>query len=94
MGGARAWTTERAGLLTIAGNPNGMSQECSGCGQVVPKKLHERWHDCPYCGLSLSRDHNLARGIKSRAVGHPVLKAQETPAAIAGIPVREAWRKP
>ncbi len=85
---------ERAGLLTMAVNPNGTSQECSGCGQVVPKKLHERWHDCPYCRLSLSRDHNSARVIKYRAVGHPVLKAQETPDAIAGVTVREAWRKP
>ncbi len=81
---------ERAGLLTMAVNPNGASQECSGCGQVVPKKLHERWHDCPYCGLRLSRDHNSARVIKSRAVGHPVLKARETSYAVAGVTEKPA----
>ncbi|MFS8834723.1 transposase [Synechococcus sp. WC101] len=81
---------ERAGLLTIAVNPNGTSQECSGCGQVVPKKLHERWHDCPYCGLRLSRDHNSARVIKSRAVGHPVLKARKTSYAVAGVTEKPA----
>ncbi|MEB3178829.1 MAG: transposase, partial [Nostocaceae cyanobacterium] len=35
-----------AGLLVIAVNPNGTSQDCSTCGTKVPKKLHERWHSC------------------------------------------------
>jgi len=75
----------RAGLLTIAVNPKGTSQECSGCGRVAPKGLDERWHYCPHCKLSLPRDHNSAILIKYRAVGHPVLKAQETPDAVAGV---------
>ncbi len=64
---------ERAGLLTIAVNPNGTSQECSGCGRVVPKELYERWHHCFHCGLRLPRDQNSALVAKYRAVGHPVL---------------------
>ncbi len=75
----------RAGLMTIAVNPKGTTQECSGCGRVVPKELHERWHHCFHCGLSLPRDWNSARVVKYRAVGHPVLKAQETPDALAGV---------
>ena len=67
---------ENAGLLVIAVNPSGTSQDCSSCGVKVPKKLHERWHDCPNCGCSLDRDHNAAINIKNRAVGHPVLKAK------------------
>ncbi|WP_414512432.1 zinc ribbon domain-containing protein [Synechococcus sp. F70.1] len=74
---------ERAGLLTIAVNPNGTSQECSGCGRKVPKSLSERWHSCPHCGLELPRERttsrlreqNSALLIKDRAVGHPVLFA-------------------
>ncbi|MHC5675773.1 RNA-guided endonuclease InsQ/TnpB family protein [Nostoc sp.] len=66
---------ENAGLLVIAVNPSGTSQDCSSCGVKVPKKLHERWHSC-LCGCSLDRDHNAAIVIKNRAVGHPVLKAQ------------------
>ncbi|WP_240531009.1 transposase [Synechococcus sp. 65AY6A5] len=85
---------ERAGLLTIAGDPRGSSQECSGCGRDVPKKLHERWHDCPHCGLRIGRDHSSARVIKSRAVGRPVLQAQEMSCYRAGVTVGEAWRKP
>jgi putative transposase len=76
---------ERAGLLTIAVNPNGTSQDCSNCGHKVKKQLSERWHSCPNCGCSLDRDHNAAINIKHRAVGHSVLKAQATPDAIAGV---------
>ena len=35
---------KRAGAEVVAVNPRGTSQECSGCGVVVPKKLAERWH--------------------------------------------------
>jgi putative transposase len=83
---------ERAGLMTMAVNPDGTSQECSGCGRKVPKGLSERWHACPYCGLQLPRDLNSARLIKYRAVGHPVLKAQEM--SFTGVTVSQAWRKP
>jgi len=65
-----------AGLLVIPVSAHNTSQDCSSCGEKVPKKLHIRWHDCPYCGCSLDRDHNAAINIKSRAEGHPVLKAQ------------------
>lgn len=67
---------ENAGLLVIAVNPSGTSQDCSSCGVKVPKKLHERWHDCPNCKCSLDRDHNAAVNILNRADGHAVLKAQ------------------
>lgn len=76
---------ERAGLLAIAVNPNGTSQDCSNCGAKVPKKIQDRWHYCHNCGCSLDRDHNAAINIKYRAVGHSVLKAQATPDAIAGV---------
>lgn len=62
----------RAGGMTIAVNPSGTTQECSGCDGIVPKTLAERWHSCPHCGLELDRDENSARIVKQRAVGHPV----------------------
>ena len=67
---------ENAGLCVISVKASGTSQDCSNCGVKVPKKLHERWHDCPNCGCSLDRDHNAAINIKNRAVGHSVLKAK------------------
>lgn len=76
---------ENAGLLVISVKASGTSQDCSNCGVKVPKKLHERWHDCPNCGCSLDRDHNAAINIKNRAVGHSALKAQLTSEAIAGV---------
>ena len=66
---------ERAGLRTIAVNPNGTSQDCSGCGVKVKEELSDRWHSCPNCGSYLNRDHNAAINIKHRAVGHSVLNS-------------------
>ncbi|AFY67756.1 transposase [Geitlerinema sp. PCC 7407] len=76
---------ERAGLLTIAVNPSGTSQNCSGCGVKVPKILQDRIHTCPECGLTIDRDHNVAINIKYLAVGHSVNKAQETPDGLPGV---------
>ena len=65
-----------AGKLVIPVSAHNTSQDCSSCGEEVPKKLHIRTPDCPYCGCSLDRDHNAAINIRNRAEGHPVLKAQ------------------
>lgn len=46
--------------------PNGTSQICSQCGQIVKKPLAVRIHNCPHCGLSLDRDINAARNILAR----------------------------
>ncbi len=81
---------ERAGLLAIAVNPNGTSQNCSGCGTKVPKELKDRIHACPECGLTLDRDHNAAINIKYLAVGHSVNKAQATSYAMAGVTEKPA----
>ena len=76
---------ENAGLLVVPVSAHNTSQDCSSCGEKVPKKLHIRWHNCPHCGCSLDRDHNAAINIKKRAVGHPVLKAQLMSDGIPGV---------
>jgi len=64
--------------------PQHTSQKCSGCNEVVPKKLSVRIHDCPHCGLVIDRDHNAAINIKKAAValrgGAVVTNTPETPA--------------
>ncbi|MGD1804620.1 RNA-guided endonuclease InsQ/TnpB family protein [Dapis sp. BLCC M126] len=67
---------ENAGQKTIAVNPKNTSQDCSNCGQKVPKELSQRIHSCPHCGTVIGRDLNAAINIKNRAVGHSVLKAR------------------
>jgi putative transposase len=57
-----------AGRTTVFVNPRGTTQDCSGCGTVVPKDLSVRWHSCPSCGLSLGRDHNAALNILARGL--------------------------
>lgn len=81
---------EKAGLMVIAVNPNGTSQNCSGCGTKVPKTLSDRLHVCHECGLTLDRDHNAAINIKYLAVGHSVNKAQATPDGIPGVTEKPA----
>ncbi|NEO55690.1 MAG: IS200/IS605 family element transposase accessory protein TnpB [Okeania sp. SIO3B5] len=67
---------ENAGQKTIAVNPKNTSQDCSNCGEKVPKELNIRTHSCPHCGIVIDRDLNAAINIKNRAVGHSVLKAR------------------
>ena len=54
-----------AGRVLIKVDPRGTSQRCSGCGELVPKKLSERIHCCQNCGLILDRDENAARNIQT-----------------------------
>lgn len=74
---------ESAGRQIVRVNPNGTTQRCSGCQTVVPKTLSQRWHDCPACGLSLSRDENAAREILRLGLS---LGAQTWPVAASVAP--------
>jgi putative transposase len=49
-----------AGKQVVAVAPAFTSQDCSGCGERVPKSLSVRTHVCPNCGLVLDRDENAA----------------------------------
>jgi putative transposase len=71
------YKAENAGVWAVPVNPRGTSQVCSGCGQNVPKKLWQRTHSCPHCGLILGRDHNAGRNILAlgmSAAGLPALQ--------------------
>jgi putative transposase len=52
-----------AGKRVVAIPPHYTSQDCSGCGERVPKSLSVRTHVCPHCGLVLDRDENAAGNI-------------------------------
>jgi len=58
-----AYKVERRGGRIIVVNPNGTSQKCSSCGNVVKKDLSVRVHRCSRCGLVIDRDHNAALNI-------------------------------
>jgi putative transposase len=62
------YKAEKLGAEIIEVEPRGTSQECSGCGEIVPKTLRDRRHICPKCGLDLDRDHNAARNILRRGL--------------------------
>lgn len=63
---ALATKAEEAARDLVVVDCRGTSQECSGCGTVVPKGLSVRTHSCD-CGLTLDRDVNAARNILARA---------------------------
>ncbi|NEO52050.1 MAG: transposase [Okeania sp. SIO3B5] len=73
-------------VKTIVVNPQKQSQNCSNCGEKVPKKLPEITHSCANCCVIIDRDlfaqhsvGNAAINIKNRAVGHSVFKARACP---------------
>ena len=71
-----AYKAERCGGRVILVNPSGTSQKCSGCGEMVPKELTDRVHDCPRCGLVIDRDVNAARNILERGLEQARVEAE------------------
>lgn len=77
-----AWSTFRKwleyfgfkyGKVTIAVPPHNTSQNCSNCGEKVPKSLSTRTHICHHCGYVADRDVNASINILKRGlstVGH------------------------
>ena len=58
----------KRGVHRVKVNPNNTSQDCSGCGVKVRKKLSIRWHSCRDCHTELERDINAAINILKRAI--------------------------
>ena len=82
------YKAEEAGRVLVKVNPNGTSQRCV-CGQAVPKDLGDRWHTCPACGLSVSRDHAAALeilrlGLSLRDITCPVAESVSREAVCLG----------
>ena len=63
-----AYKAECAGRGFLLVDPKDTTQACSRCGEIVPKDLSVRVHDCPHCGLKMSRDLNAALNILGRGL--------------------------
>ncbi len=61
-----AYKAESAGGQYIEVSNYRNSQNCSDCGEYVPKILDDRTHICPKCGLCIDRDVNAAHNILNR----------------------------
>ena len=72
------YKAEWAGARLIEVAAHGTSRDCSNCGAAVPKKLSQRRHDCPECGLSIDRDLNASLNILCRAGMGPGLRNAAT----------------
>jgi putative transposase len=73
-----------AGRLALNVDPRGTTQQCSGCGETVPKGLSVRSHSCRHCGLELDRDENSALNIRERGMGILASAAGQAVAARGG----------
>jgi len=58
-----SYKAEWAGKRVVKVNPAYTSQDCSACGYRVHKRLQDRVHNCPNCGLVIDRDLNAALNI-------------------------------
>jgi len=72
------YKAESASIQVIAVNPSNTTQACSECGNIVPKGLSVRLHECPDCGLVLDRDINAARNILNMAYLLPLGRSGQT----------------
>ena len=63
-----AYKAVEAGRSVVLVDPKNTTQMCSGCGKIVLKDLRVRVHECPHCGLKLSRDQNAALDILARGL--------------------------
>ena len=63
------YKVEETGHTVVFVDPAYTSQICSSCGTLVPKDLSVRVHECPHCGLIMSRDRNAAINILNRGLG-------------------------
>jgi putative transposase len=55
-----------AGRTVILVDSRNTSKRCSRCGELVVKRLSDRIHTCPHCGLVMDRDWNAALNILQR----------------------------
>ncbi|MBI3413247.1 MAG: IS200/IS605 family element transposase accessory protein TnpB [Candidatus Aenigmarchaeota archaeon] len=62
------YKAERAGIRVVKVEPRNTSQNCSGCGSTVTKRLWVRTHACLQCGLTIDRDYNSAINILNKAL--------------------------
>ena len=59
------WKANKFGKhLVIIDRFDPTSKVCSSCGSLLSLSLSDRWIDCD-CGLSIHRDHNAAKNIRS-----------------------------
>jgi putative transposase len=75
------------GKHTLFVDPWGTSQFCSNCLEWVPKRLSEREHNCPKCGINLDRDLNSAKLIRRLGIrSSPPSDGGSSPAELLPLP--------
>ena len=84
-----AYKEEESGGRLVKVNPNGTTQQCSGCGERVEKTLSDRIHNCPFCGLVIDRDLNASRNILRIGRESPESKPEREETSIQSLGVEQ-----
>lgn len=74
---------EEAARQVIPVDARYTSQACSACGEIVPKALGVRVHECA-CGYTADRDVNAARNVLAKGLGCS-LQAQTVGAEVRAV---------
>ena len=79
----------KRGCHVVKVQPHGTTQNCSGCGQTVPKTLSVRTHQCPNCGLEMDRDENAAINILNKALNEVGIILSACGGLVNGQPTKQ-----
>ncbi len=62
------YKAESAGKMCVFVETKGTTYTCHNCKEYAPKKLCDRIHKCPTCGIKIPRDYNSSMEIKYRTL--------------------------
>lgn len=89
-----SYKAENAGKRYVPVNYKGTTQRCSQCGEIVPKELWDREHNCHNCGFMAPRDYNSALEIKRlclQKIGQEL--SESTPVKMEALPMVTAVKE-
>ncbi|MEA3514818.1 MAG: transposase, partial [Nanoarchaeota archaeon] len=83
------YKAESAGKMCVFVETKGTTYTCHHCKKYVPKKLCDRIHKCPSCGIKIPRDYNSSLEIKYRTLIEIGMgRAESTPAEMEALSFR------
>lgn len=79
----------KRGCHVVKVQPHGTTQNCSGCGQTIPKTLSVRTHQCSHCDLEMDRDENAAINILNKALNEVGIILSACGGLVSGQPAKQ-----
>lgn len=87
-----SYKAQSAGRQIQYVSPQYTSQDCSQCGNRVPKELSDRLHVCPHCGFVADRDYNASLNILKRGMEYASSLMESRPPLVLIASTSESGR--